>query len=138
MTPGIHCDFTLAHAAVNAGAETGFHLAAERGQKEIVSTRRRRGGVEHTATGGSVFADFGVGPREWRLKVRFSPTPWTAARLRRRAARSRAARVLRAARRRARPAHLRHRNVHRSLRRAGGAHLTRPGAAAVVVLVEAV
>ena len=73
MTPGIHCDVTLAHAAVNAGAETGFHLATERGRKEVVSTRRRRGGAEHTATGGSVFADFGGGPREWRLKVRFEP-----------------------------------------------------------------
>lgn len=73
MTPGTDCDFTLAHTAVNAGASTGFFLAAERGRKSFSSSGARAGRPQPLPAGGVAYADFGPGPREWKLRVRFGP-----------------------------------------------------------------
>ena len=73
MTPGTDCDFTLAHASVNGGAPVGFFLVVERGRKTLASRRSRAGRPTALATGGTAYADFGPGPREWRLSVRFEP-----------------------------------------------------------------
>lgn len=73
MTPGSDCDLTLAHPAVNAGAAVGFLLEVERGRKSLAAARHRRGGARRLVTGGTAFADFGPGPREWRLSVRIEP-----------------------------------------------------------------
>lgn len=73
MTPGTDCDFTLAHPSVNAGAAVGFFLVTERGRKVFAARGARAGRPEALATGGTAYADFGPGPREWRLSVRFEP-----------------------------------------------------------------
>lgn len=74
MTPGIHCDFSLAHPAVNGGAPVGFFLAADaRGRKSLATHRARAGHPASLATGGTAYADFGPGAREWRLLVALRP-----------------------------------------------------------------
>lgn len=73
MTPGTDCDFTLAHAGVEGGAAIGFFLQREKGRAVWRVRRARAGRPLGTATGGTVYADFGAGAREWRLSVRFEP-----------------------------------------------------------------
>jgi hypothetical protein len=73
LTPGIDCDFTLAHPAVNGGTAVGFFLALERGRKAFATRRARAGKPVALATGGTAYADFGGGAREWRLTARFEP-----------------------------------------------------------------
>lgn len=73
MTPGVDCDFALAHPSVNGGVSVGFFLVARREGKVFVATRERGGRPEALATGGEVFADFGPGPRKWKLSVAFEP-----------------------------------------------------------------
>ena len=73
MTPGTDCDFTLAHASVNAGVATGFYLAADRGRKTFSSRRSRPGSPARLVTGRTALAEYGGGAREWRLLVRFEP-----------------------------------------------------------------
>jgi hypothetical protein len=73
MTPGVDCDFMLAHPTVNGGAAVGFFLAVERGRKTFASRRSRASSPVLLATGGAAYAEFGPGPREWRLCVRFEP-----------------------------------------------------------------
>ncbi len=73
MTPGVDCDFTLAHSSVNGGAAVGFFLALERGRKAFPTRRARAGRPMTLATGGTAYVDFGGGPREWKLVARFEP-----------------------------------------------------------------
>jgi len=71
VTPGIDCDLTLTHAGVAAGAAVGFFLVREKGRGVWRTRRARAGRPLTTATGGTAYADFGQGAREWRLSVRF-------------------------------------------------------------------
>ena len=73
MTPGIDCDFTLAHPSVGAGAAVGFFLARQRGRKAFATRRARAGTPAPVATGGVAYADFGPGARKWKLLVTFEP-----------------------------------------------------------------
>lgn len=73
MNPGTDCDLTLAHPDVSAGTAMGFLLKAERGRKSLEAARHRRGSARRLASGGTAFADFGPGPREWKLAVRIEP-----------------------------------------------------------------
>lgn len=74
MIPGVDCDFALSHPLVNGGAAVGFFLAAERGRRSFSTRRGRAGKPAELATGGTAYADFGPGPREWRLRVAFEPS----------------------------------------------------------------
>lgn len=71
MTPGLDCDFSLAHPSVNNGAAVGFFLKPRQGTKTLAATRTRRGKPVPLEDGGNVFADFGPAARSWKLDVTF-------------------------------------------------------------------